>query len=74
MWQRQIDSAAYVHGLGRHAQPVAREKTFARGLVYVSRGDILTLNVAKPRQNVEAILNSYELFIYGDIGYFTNSF
>jgi hypothetical protein len=27
-----------------------------------------------PRQNVEAILNSYELFIYEGIVYFTNSF
>jgi hypothetical protein len=35
---------------------------------------ILTLNVAMPRQNVETILNSYELFIYGYIGYSTNSF
>jgi len=35
---------------------------------------LLTLNVAKPRQNAETFLNSYELFIYGNILYVTNSF
>jgi len=46
----------------------------------VARGDnlneknLLTLSQAKPKQNVEGTLETYELFIYGDIHYITNSF
>jgi hypothetical protein len=35
---------------------------------------LLTLSLAKPRQNAEAILKTYELIIYGDTHYITNSF
>jgi hypothetical protein len=35
---------------------------------------LLTLSLAKPGQNTEAILETYGLFIYGDIQYTTNSF
>ena len=38
------------------------------------RKRLLTLSLAKPRQNIEAILKSYKLIIYGDIHYITNSF
>jgi hypothetical protein len=47
---------------------------------YVARVDVskeknlLTLSLAKPTQNAEAILKIYELFIYGDIYCITNSF
>jgi hypothetical protein len=43
-------------------------------------GDIEMINgfstsyLAKPRYNTEAVLKTYELFIYGDIHYSTNSF
>jgi hypothetical protein len=33
-----------------------------------------TLSLAKPIQNTEATLNTYELFTYGDIHYINNSF
>jgi len=35
---------------------------------------LLTLTLAKPRQNAEAILKTYELFIYGDIHCITDKF
>jgi len=43
--------------------------------IFVIKESLLTLSLAKPRQNAaEAILKTYELFIYGDIQYITNSF
>jgi hypothetical protein len=47
---------------------------------YVDLGEIpnekslLTLSLAKPRYNAEAILKTYALFVYGDIQYITNLF
>jgi hypothetical protein len=35
---------------------------------------ILTVSLAKPRQNAEAFFRSYELIIYGDMYCITNSF
>jgi hypothetical protein len=34
----------------------------------------VALSLAKPRQNAEEILKTYELFIYGDIHYITKWF
>jgi hypothetical protein len=36
--------------------------------------NFLTLSLTKPNQKSEAVLNTYDLYIYGDIPYTTNSF
>ena len=38
------------------------------------RKHLLTISVAKPRYNAEAVLKTYDLFIYGDTHYTNNSF
>jgi hypothetical protein len=46
---------------------------------YVASGDfwtrklLVSLSLAEPRENAEAVLTSYELFIYVNIHYITNS-
>jgi hypothetical protein len=45
---------------------------FARGDSEM-RKSLLTLSLANPRQNGEAILKSYKLFIYGDMHYSIHS-
>jgi hypothetical protein len=35
---------------------------------------ILTLLLAKPKKSAEAILKTYELFIYGNVQYITSPF
>jgi hypothetical protein len=42
--------------------------------IFEMRKCLLTLSLAKPRLDVEEILKSYGLFIYGDIHYITTSF
>lgn len=38
------------------------------------RKHLFNTSLAQPRQNIEAILETYKLFIYGDIDYITNTF
>jgi len=43
-------------------------------MTFEIRKRLLNTSLAQPRQNIEAILKTYKLFIYGDIDYITNTF
>jgi hypothetical protein len=50
----------------------------ARGQ-HATRGDInnetsLTISLSKPKYNIEAILKTNKLFVYGDLSYITDPF
>jgi hypothetical protein len=43
-------------------------------MTFEIRKRLFNTSLAQPRQNIEAILKMYKLFIYGDIDYITNTF
>jgi len=43
-------------------------------MTFEIRKCLLNTSLAQPRQNIEAILKTYKLFIYGDIHYITKTF
>ena len=74
MWERQTDSAAKAPLLGQKRTARSSWDNVRPRLSFMFPVEtfelikrLLTLNVAKARQNAETILNSYDLFIYTDI-------
>jgi hypothetical protein len=55
-------------------QNVARDNYFACGNILNEKKRRLTLYLVKAKYNAKAVLETYQLFIYGYIHYITNSF